>query len=376
VMTPAGLWERPWYYPRAGETLDQAYIREAATVRATVGLCDVTSLGKIAVQGPDAAAFLDRVYTNRFAKLPVGKARYGIMLRDDGVVFDDGTTWRLAESDYFMTTTTAHAAAVMAWLEELLQVRWPDLRVHVASVTEQWAGCAVAGPLSRRVLRACVDSTEAAALDDDALPFMGVAEITVADVPCRVARISFSGELAFEVYAPADYAVALLDALWAQAQALGGCLYGLEALGALRVEKGHVTGAELDGRVTLEDAGLGRMAADKNFIGNALRKRPELQREDRPKLVGIRPQNRGARFNAGAILCRPGRLSGHGEGWVTAVTHSPALGHWIGLGFISGGEAAWRGQSAVAADPVRAAPVEVEIISPHMVDPDGARMRG
>jgi len=376
VMTLAGLWERPWYYPRGGETLDQAYIREAATVRATVGLCDVTSLGKIAVQGPDAAAFLDRVYTNRFAKLPVGKARYGIMLRDDGLVLDDGITWRLSEADYFMTTTTAHAATVMAHLEELLQVRWPDLRVHVASVSDQWAGCAVAGPKSREVLRACVDSDAADALGDVALPFMGVAEMTVAGVPCRIARISFSGELAFEVYAPSDYATALMEALWAAAESAGGCLYGLEALGALRIEKGHVTGAELDGRVTLDDAGLGRMAADKAFIGGALRARPELQLEDRPKLVGIRPKNRAARFNAGAILCRPGQLSGLGEGWVTAVTHSPALGHWIGLGFIKGGEAAWRGQNAVAADPVRAAPVEVEIISPHIFDPDGERMRG
>ncbi|MDD9857060.1 MAG: sarcosine oxidase subunit alpha family protein [Gammaproteobacteria bacterium] len=376
VMTIAGLWERPWYYPRHGETLDQAYIREAATVRESVGLCDVTSLGKIAVQGPDAAAFLDRIYTNRFAHLPVGKARYGIMLRDDGLVLDDGTTWRLSETDYFMTTTTAHAATVMAWLEELLQVRWPALRVHVASVSDQWAGCAVAGPKSHRVLSACADSPEA--LTDHALPFMGVGRMSLGGgIPCRIARISFSGELAYEVYAPSDYATAMMDALWAAAEAAGGCLYGLEALGALRIEKGHVTGAELDGRVTLDDAGLGRMAAKgKAFIGSTLRARPELQREDRPKLVGIRPKDRAARFNAGAILCRPGQLSGLGEGWVTAVTHSPALGHWIGIGFIRGGEAAWRGQSAVAADPVRAAPVEVDIISPHMFDPDGARMRG
>lgn len=404
VMTMAGLWQRPWYYARGDETLEHAYIREAATVRSTVGVCDVTSLGKIAVQGPDAATFLDRIYTNRFAKLPRGKARYGIMLRDDGMVFDDGTVWRLAETDYFMTTTTAHAAAVMTWLEELLQVRWPDLRVHVASVSEQWAGCAVAGPLSRRALQDCIaagaangadangaDATDA--LSDAALPFMGVTEMRIAGVPCRIARISFSGELAYEIYAPSDYAVALMDALWARAQALGGCLYGLEALGALRIEKGHVTGAELDGRVTLEDAGLGRMAAnDKAFIGGALRMRPELLRADRPKLVGIVPKHRGggdgdgggrgdrgggdAKFNAGAILCAAGQVSGHGEGWVTAVTHSPALGRWIGLGFISGGEAAWRGKSAVAADPLRAAPVEVDIVSPHMFDPDGERMRG
>ena len=380
TMTMAGLWHRPWYFARAGEGLEQAYVREAATVRETVGLCDVTSLGKIAVQGPDAAEFLDRIYTNRFAKLAVGKARYGIMLRDDGLVLDDGTTWRLSATDYFMTTTTAHAAKVMVWLEELLHTRWHALRVHLTSVSEQWAGCALAGPMSRETLSACLKAPEA--VSDEALPFMGVLETALnvgGGVECRIARISFSGEMAYEVYVPSDHAPAMMDALWAAAEPRGGCLYGLEALGALRIEKGHVTGAELDGRVTLDDAGLGKMAPpDKPFIGNALRKRPELLREDRPRLVGIAPKNRADTFNAGAILCAARRVSGHGEGWITAVTHSPALGHWIGLGFIAGGHAAWRDKSAVAADPVRkgAATVEVEITSPHFFDPGGERMRG
>ena len=152
IMTEAGLWQRPWYFARDSETLADAYVRETETTRRTVGLCDVTSLGKIAVQGPDATVFLNRVYSNAFAKLPIGKARYGIMLRDDGLVMDDGTTWRLSEAEYFMTTTTAHAAPVMAWLEELLQTRWSDLKVHVTSVSEQWAGIAVAGPCSRTCL--------------------------------------------------------------------------------------------------------------------------------------------------------------------------------------------------------------------------------
>ncbi|MGI9310118.1 MAG: sarcosine oxidase subunit alpha, partial [bacterium] len=201
VMTMTGLWHRPWYFPRDDEDLAQAYVREAACVREHVGLCDVTSLGKIAIQGPDASAFLDRIYTNPFAKLNVGKARYGIMLRDDGIVMDDGTTWRLARCEYFMTTTTAHAAKVMAWLEELLHTRWPKLKVQVTSVSEQWAGCAVAGPKSRAVLAACAQSAEA--VSNDALPFMGVIETTlVGEIPCRIARISFSGEMAFEVYTP------------------------------------------------------------------------------------------------------------------------------------------------------------------------------
>lgn len=376
TMTMAGLWHRPWYFARSGETISEAYVREATTTRRTVGLCDVTSLGKIAIQGPDATEFLNRIYTNPFAKLPIGKARYGIMLRDDGIVMDDGTTWRLAETDYFMTTTTAHAASVMVWLEELLQTRWQDLKVHVTSVSEQWAGCAVAGPKSRDVLEACME--DPSVVSHEVFPFMGVIETTLkGGIPCRIARISFSGERAFEVYVPSDYAPAMMDMLWGAAEPLEGCLYGLEALGAMRIEKGHVTGAELDGRVTIDDAGLGKMASPKKtFIGDALRKRPELMGENRPRLVGIFPKDRGQTFNAGAILCDENKVSGLGEGWITGVTHSPALGHWIGIGFITGGQDPWSGKTVIAADPVRKGNIEVEIVSPHMVDPTGERMNG
>ncbi len=376
TMTMAGLWDRPWYFARTNEGVSEAYIREMTTTRQSVGLCDVTSLGKIAVQGPDATALLNRVYSNAFARLPVGKARYGIMLRDDGFVLDDGTSWRLGETEYFMTTSTAHAAKVMTWLEELLQVRWPELRVHVTSVSEQWAGCAVAGPQSREVLASCVE--EAAVVENEALPFMGVIKSRLqGGIPCRIARISFSGELAYEVYVPSDYGPSMMSLLWAEAQPRNGCLYGLEALGGMRIEKGHVTGAELDGRVTIEDAGLGRMAAqNKAYIGSALRQRPELQRSDRPKLVGIFPKDRTQTFHAGAILCDAEQVSGLGEGWVTGVTHSPSLGHWIGIGFISGGHGAWAGKTAIAADPVRKGNIEVEIVSPHMYDPEGEKMHG
>jgi len=376
AMTLAGLWHRPWFFARAGETISEAYVRETETTRESVGLCDVTSLGKIAVQGPDATELLNRVYTNPFAKLPIGKARYGIMLRDDGIVMDDGTLWRLSDTDYFMTTTTAHAAKVMVWLEELLQTRWQDLRVHVTSVSEQWAGCAVAGPRSRDVLSACVEDAEV--MTNDNFPFMGVIETTLkGGIPCRIARISFSGEMAFEAYVPSDYAPVMMDLLWAEAQKYEGCLYGTEALGAMRIEKGHVTGAELDGRVSIDDAGLGKMASpNKAFIGCVMRNRPELLREDRPRLVGIQPVDKSQTFNAGAILCASDKVSGMGEGWITAVTHSPAMGHWIGLGFISGGHGVWKGKTLVAADPVRKGNINVEIISPHMYDPSGERMHG
>ncbi len=376
TMTEAGLWQRPWYFAREGETITEAYIREATTVRDTVGICDVSSLGKIAVQGPDAAEFLNRVYSNAFAKLAVGRARYGIMLRDDGMVMDDGTTWRLGEADFLMTTTTTNAGRVMVWLEELLQTRWSDLRVHVTSVTDLWAGVSVAGPQARNVIAASLeDGTD---ISDGTLPFMGVAPVTLkGGIQGHIARISFSGELAYELYVPADHGEEMMDLLWPAAKAAGGCLYGLEALGALRIEKGHVTGAELDGRVTIDDAGLGKMASTKKpFIGSSLRQRPELTRADRPCLVGIFPKDRSQTFNGGALLCATNKATGFGEGWITAVTHSPALGHWIGLGYIAGGHEAWAGKTVTATDPVRKGDVAVEIVSPHMFDPEGARMHG
>lgn len=376
TMIEAGLWQRSWYFPRDGEDCAAAARREAATVRRTVGICDVSSLGKIAVAGPDAAAFLDRVYCNGFATLPVGKARYGVMLRDDGIVMDDGTTWRLSDHDFLMTTTTVNAGRVLSWLEELLQLRWPDLRVQVSSLTDQWAGLAIAGPESRAVLAECLE--DAAAVGPGALPFMGVKRLGFpGGFECLIARISFSGELGYELYVPSGHAEAAAQRLWDSARARGGCLYGLEALDVLRIEKGHVTGAELDGRMTLDDAGLGRMASTKKpFIGSALRNRPELRRTDRPRLVGILPKDHGQRFNGGAILCAGDKVSGFGEGWVTAATFSPALGHWIGLGYVTGGHEAWQDRPLVAADPVRRGNVAVEVVAPQMFDPEGKRIHG
>ena len=378
VMTDAGLWKRPWYYPRSGETITEAYIREAGVTRQTVGMVDVSTLGKIAVQGPDATEFLNRLYINPFAKLPVGRARYGVMLRDDGMVLDDGTTWRLAEDDYFMTTTTAQAAPVMQFMEQLLQTRWTDLRVHLTSVTDLWAGMAIAGPLSRDLLAAAIPALD---WSDKAFPFMAVrqSQIPVAGkkIDCRIARISFSGERAFEVYVNAEQAALVWTHLAGLVEQYGGCLYGMEALGALRIEKGHVTAAELDGRVTLEDAGFAKMASDKKpYIGSVLRKRPHLQEANRPRLVGIFPKDKTRTFGSGAILCAQDKVSGFGEGWITAVTHSPVFGHYIGLGFISGGAEAWRGKTAVIADPVRGQTLEVDIVSPHMFDPSGDRQHG
>jgi sarcosine oxidase subunit alpha len=371
-MLETGLWLRPWFYPQGTEDVDQAYLREMRLVREAVGICDVSTLGKIAVQGPDAGELLDRVYVNAFKSLPVGKARYGVMLRDDGIVMDDGTSWRLGEHNYFMTTTTANAGKVMAWLEELLETRWPELRVAVTSVTDHWAGASVAGPQARALLQAVLGDIDMA---NDAFPFMGVREGRFDGIPCRVARISFSGELAYEVYVPADHGAALWRALLEGAKARGGGAYGLEALGALRVEKGHVGGPELDGRATLDDLGLGKMASTrKPFIGSVLRKRTDLQRKDRPQLVGLVPVTRGETFKGGSILCEEGDDRGHGIGWVTSVTESPSLGHWVGLGMLRGGLAAWEGRELMAADPIRGRSTRIKVVAPHFLDPEGARL--
>jgi sarcosine oxidase subunit alpha len=279
VFVDAGFWRRAWYYPRAGETMALAARRETTAVRSTVGMVDVSTLGKIMVQGPDGAAFLDRVYSNGFAKLPVGRARYGLMLRDDGIVMDDGTTWRLSQTDWLMTTTTANAGPVMLHLTSLLQTRWPELRVHVTSVSDHWGGVAIAGPRARAALDgACPDIDFA----DDAFPFMGVRQGNMRvgrgeTIPVISARLSFSGELAWEVMCPADFAPAMWRTLMTRVRAEGGVPYGLEALDTLRIEKGHVTARELDGRTTAHDVGLGGMAsARKPYVGRALAGRPEL----------------------------------------------------------------------------------------------------
>ena len=374
IMIEAGLYQRSWYFPKENETLSDAYIREATTVRKSVGICDVTSLGKISIQGPDSTEFINRIYTNPFAKLPINKTRYGIMLRDDGLVLDDGTCWRISDTEYFMTTSTAQAGRVMAWLEELLQIRWTDLKVNVTSVSEQWAVAAISGPKTREVLNLCLE--DPSEILNEKLPFMGFVSTKLkGGIPCRIARISFSGELGYEIYILSDYATTMMDILWNNTQKFEGCLYGLEALGALRVEKGHVTGAELDGRTTIDDVGLGKMASNKkSYIGSAMRKRGVLSSEDREMLVGFFPVNKNDTFDAGTIICEKNNIEGFGIGRVTSVTHSPELGHWIGLGFIKGGLEKWKNDTVMGCDPIRNKEMEIKVVSQHMVDPEGKRM--
>jgi heterotetrameric sarcosine oxidase alpha subunit len=374
TMIEAGPWLRAWYYRWAGDNAADAYVQEMLLVRRGVGIADVSTLGKIDVQGPDAAEFLNRVYVNGFAKLPVGKARYGVMLNDDGLVLDDGTTTRLSETRYFMTTTTAQAGEVMSWLEFLLQAVWPELAVQVSSLSDEWAAMAVSGPQSREALKLAFPGRD---LGNESLPHMGCLELEQDGLPVRLIRLSFSGELAYEVYTPADHGIPLWQHLLASGAPLGIKPYGLEALAALRIEKGHVAGMELDHRTTLDDLGLGRMAGkDKPFIGRALRQRPALQAPERWSLVGIECLEPDKRLRGGAILfAADDEVSGHGRGYITSVTWSTELDKYIALGLYQGG-LSHTGEEIVSAFPLKGEYVRARIVSPHFVDPEGSRLHG
>ncbi|WP_342643550.1 sarcosine oxidase subunit alpha family protein [Rhodoligotrophos ferricapiens] len=382
VFIDTGLWKRAWYYPKAGEDVNASYKREAEQVRRTVGMVDVSSLGKIDVQGPDAAEFLNRIYVNAWAKLEVGKGRYGVMLRDDGVVFDDGTTTRISESHYFMTTTTAGAAKVMAQLEYLLQTAWPNLKVSVTSVTDQWAGVAIAGPNSRALLQDLVSQID---MSNAGLPHMGMREGLIGDIPVRVHRLSFSGELAYEVYTPAGFGEAMWNAIVAKGERHGLVLYGSETLGTLRIEKGHVSAAELDGRTTLDDLGLGGMASKtKPYIGKVLSRREAYLDPARQRFVGLLPVDPNARIRPGSIIhLHGGDHTGFGLGRVTSTTYSPQLKRYIALGLVSGGLGQGHGHGSQepermvdACYPLKGDVVAAKLVSPHFFDPEGERLRG
>jgi len=265
VFVDAGVWLRPRYYKKGNENLFEASKREAKNVRQNVGVCDVTTLGKIDLKGPDTAEFLNRVYTNAWLKLPVGKARYGVMLREDGIVMDDGTTTRISENHYHMTTTTAQAPNVLSHLEYYLQVVWPKLNVNVVSTTEQWAGAAIAGPKSRDVLQKLFPDIN---VSNEGLPFMGYVEGNLFGIYARIFRISFSGELAYEVNVESDNG----NFMWEKIMEIGKEFaiqpYGTEALSTLRIEMGHVAGSELDGRTIPYDNSLeGLVSKKKDFTG-------------------------------------------------------------------------------------------------------------
>ncbi len=374
VAVESGLWLRAQYYPRAGEGWLAAATREVNTVRNAVGICDVTTLGKIDIQGPDAAKFLECVYTNSWASLPIGRVRYGLMLREDGFVMDDGTTARLGPEHFVMTTTTANAAKVMQHLEFCAQVLWKHLEVSLISVTDQWAQIAVAGPKSRATLAKIVD--DPFDVSNDSCPYMACAGLTICGgTPARLFRLSFSGELAYEIAVPARYGNALAEKLMQAGAEFGIAPYGTEALGIMRIEKGHPAGPELNGQTTAHDLGLHKLlSTKKDFIGRTMAARPALTNPARPTLVGLRPEDGTTTLRAGSHLLPIGvpATAAHDQGHVTSAARSPTLGP-IALALLADGPARL-GEKIRVYDPVRQGDCIARVVSPVHYDPAGTRL--
>jgi len=374
VFVDAGVWLRPRYYKQDNETLFEASKREATNVRKNVGICDVTTLGKIDIKGPDVAEFLNRVYTNAWLKLPVGKARYGVMLREDGIVMDDGTTTRISENHYHMTTTTAQAANVLSNLEYYLQIVWPELNVNVVSTTEQWAGAAVAGPKSRNVLQKLFPDID---VSNEGLPFMGYVEGNLFGVNARIFRISFSGELAYEVNVESDNG----NFMWEKIMEIGKEFaiqpYGTEALSTLRIEMGHVAGSELDGRTIPYDNSLeGLVSKKKDFIGKRSLSRAAFVAENRQKVVGVVPLDKKTSIPEGSHLVKDAKakLPNPKLGHVSASCWSVEYNNPFSLAILHDGKN-MIGQKLFALSPLKNKSIPVEIVSSHYVDPKGERVR-
>jgi sarcosine oxidase subunit alpha len=331
-------------------------------------------LGKIEVSGPDAGRFLDRIYINRWDNLAVGRCRYGVMCRDDGMVFDDGVGTRLAQDRFFLTTTTGNAAAVLDWLEEWLQTEWPELEVFCTSVTEQWANATLVGPRGREVLTLLAPGL---ALDAASFPFMRMREAELAGIPARIFRVSFSGELSYEINVPADYGLTLWERLIAAGEPYGIAPYGTEAMHVLRAEKGYIiVGQETDGSVTPVDLGLDAMVArDKDFLGRRSLARRDTARADRKQLVGLLPENPeqvlpdGTQLVATADAAPPVRMIGH----VTSSYFGARIGRSFALALVANGRARY-GQTVWAPLPDRT--VAARICPPVFYDPTGARRDG
>ncbi len=374
VFESVGLWRRARYFPRAGEDMHAAVARECLAVRNACGVFDASTLGKIEVVGADAAEFMNRLYVNSWSGLAPGRARYGILCRDDGFIYDDGVVARLAADRFHVTTTTGGAPRVLALMEDYRQTEWPDLKVWLTSTTEQWAVIAVQGPNARRVLEPLVSEVDVSAA---ALPHMGVARGKILGVPMLLFRVSFTGELGFEINVPADYGAAVWERMHAAGQAHGMVAYGTETMHVLRAEKGYIiVGQDTDGTVTPDDAGLtwaiGKTKAD--FVGKRSLDRPAMKAPDRKQLVGLKTRG-GELLEEGAqVAAKPGQkppmeLIGH----VTSAYSSSVLKAPIALALVAGGRARL-GQTLYV--PMPGKDIEVEVTSPIFYDPKGERLNG
>ncbi len=372
VFEDVGQWKRAWYFPRPGEPMHDAVARECQAVRTAVGLFDASTLGKIEVVGPDAAEFLNRLYTNAWSKLGVGRCRYGLMLSEAGFVMDDGVVGRLAADRFHVTTTTGGAARVLNHMEDYLQTEFPDLRVWLTSTTEQWAVIAVQGPNARQLIAPLVEGID---LSPQAFPHMSIREGTICGVPTRLFRVSFTGELGFEINVPADYGPAIWDALMAQGAPTP---YGTEAMHVLRAEKGFViVGQETDGTVTPDDLGLSGMIAKSkpDFVGKRSLRRPDMLVPNRKQLVGLFTENPADLLEEGAQIVEdpaqpiPMRMIGH----VTSSYASATLGRSIALALVEAGRARLGTTLHV---PMPGRTIAVRLVEPIFYDKPGARLDG
>jgi sarcosine oxidase subunit alpha len=367
-----GQWLRPWYFPRAGEDLDAAVARECLATRKSVGIMDASTLGKIIVQGPDAVTFLDRVYTHNVAKMKIGRCAYGILLGEDGMVMDDGVMARIGERQFYLTTTTGGAAQVLSWLEIWLQTEWPQLDVHLTSVTDHFSTIAVVGPNSRRLLQKLDCSID---LDRESFPFMSVHSADLTGVRVQIFRVSFSGELAFEVNVDSNHALHMWQALMDAGNEFDITPYGTETMHVLRAEKGFVIlGQDTDGSVSPVDLGMNwLLSKDKDFLGKRSLSRPDCIRSDRKQLVGLLSRDNKTVLQEGAQLVEdpglpmPVPMCGH----VTSSYASACLGHPIALALVAGGRARKGDRIFSAASDGSIVPVE--IVSAVFYDPKGER---
>ena len=339
VFEDFGLWRRPQYYSQNGKTMQEAVAKEVNNVRNNVGIIDISTLGKIHLRGPDVAEFLNRIYTNKWSKLPIGKCRYGIMLKEDGMVFDDGVTSRISELDYHMTTTTGGAAAVYNWMNDLLQTDWPELRIHMVSVTTQWAGIAVAGPNARKLMQKVFTDMD---LTKENFPFMSFSEGQISGIPVRIFSVSFTGELSYEINVPSRYGMFLWKLLIEKGKDFEVMPFGVESMSTMRLEKGHfIIGQDTDGTVSPHDLGLEWLVKQdkEQFLGKRALQLAEMTRNDRNQFVGLISENNNEILQEGGQILREksNKRPLEVEGLVTSSCISPTLGKSIALGVLKNG---------------------------------------
>jgi len=368
-----GQWKRPWYFPKAGETMDDAVNRECLATRSSVGIVDASTLGKIDIQGPDAREFLNRIYTNAWSKLPVGRCRYGLMCGEDGMLFDDGVTSCLSDNHFLMTTTTGGAAHVFQWLEIWHQTEWPELEVYFNSVTDHWATMSISGPNARKLLAELTDID----LDPETFKFMDWREGEVAGVPARVFRISFTGEQSYEINVQANYALAVWEKLFEQGEKYQLTPYGTETMHVLRAEKGFIiVGQDSDGSMTPEDLGMSWAIAKTkafSFIGKRAMAREDCIRSNRKQLVGLKTTDPKIVAEEGSQIVFdpeqkiPMTMVGH----VTSSYYSANLGHSIAMAVVKGGLD--KMGEKVYMPQANGTTIEAEICNPVFYDPKGER---